>query len=119
MGLHMANIQLDAFYMDYALSGWVMGGPKNVQEWLVGHAQKEVRNMWGPDRPVLVVPPGALSNPRMCLAWLTGPSVEEGDASHLVVIWFQNGDPANPLEQAKQHVEAHGGWDKLAKGFWF
>lgn len=114
----MSDIQLDSFYMDYPMSTWIMGGPANVQEWLAHNATKTLERMWGTGRPILMVPPGTHPNPRMCLTWLHGPSKGDEHGTHLFVIWFSDVDPTNPLDQALQHVEAQGGWDAHAKGYW-
>jgi hypothetical protein len=112
------DIKLDSFYMGNALAGHLCG--HHEPETLIQNAKANLKRIWGKDRPVLIVPPGPGlgSNPRVCLACLDGPAKEkDDDGSWLFVIWFRDGYPSDPLQEALTHVEQQGGWDLLAKGY--
>lgn len=79
-----------------------------------------IEKMWGRDRPThFVAPDPSKPIPRyMVQAWLSGPAKVPGqDGSHLIVTWFADRIPEDPLYSAVVRVTAAGGWEKLAADY--
>jgi hypothetical protein len=81
-------------------------------------AKSQVEKMWGAGRPTLVVPPREKYPGYVMHAWLRGPEKDpDMHGSHLIVTWFAERIPEDPLKSALARVEQAGGWDALAKDF--
>ena len=100
-------IKLDSFYIQDTASGLYQG--TMTVDMAVATAKRRVKDIWGDNRPILVVRPEAI-HVRMCMAWLCGPEKDKNDdGTHLFVIWFQDDDPVDIINAALKHVEIAGG----------
>jgi hypothetical protein len=111
------NVTLDA----YCVRPTFQGSP-NVTD-VIQCAKREANRVWGGFRPILVVEPaledGKQAPTRCMMAWLVASEHQDpdDDGTHLIVIWFDDDDPTDPLIMALKHVHEAGGWREHARGW--
>ncbi len=113
------DIRITDFHVAESLSGLLLY-PMNfdVMAFALNAAEERVKKMWGEPRPVLVCPPQGGLPKRVCHAWLSGPERDPADhGTHLIVTWFCDEIPEDPLKSALHRVAERGGWKALSEGF--
>lgn len=114
----MTDVRLDIMYVGRSTGGVLIGHVPH--EGAVEMAEQWIAKNWGSPRPTLMCPPPA-DKPlpaRVIHVWLDSEALDPTwMGNHLIVTWFSNDIPEDPLRSAMARVTERGGWAALSEGF--
>lgn len=122
LGVEMSDgVRIDEMYVrNSGDGGFILGGDGSSKS-AVSLAEHWVDTNWGTGRPTLMcAPPKDRPLSRVISIWLVGPPLEGYEkwcGNHLIITWFVDEIPEDPLKSAMIRVNQHGGWAALSRGF--
>lgn len=133
------QVRLDSYHRSETYGGIYEGLPRVAE--MLDRARQSLERIWGTGRPILVLPPqltpgrpipeGSPSRryygsdhyperlPPIChLAWLESSELEDGQGSHLFVIFWTEDDQSGSLSSLLSEMLRDVDWEAHAKDFW-